>query len=435
MWKKVVAFGMCAALLFSNSTIVFALENDTVQTQSESSSSEEDEISLSEEEKDETQKEVNSASEEEKEKPDEEEQEQQKEEKKDVDEAPVESDKEKKEETTESEQKTQDTTEAENQDMPKTEAAEVSKPVENNVIETETEERVYAGSTMGTATNISFNIKYTGTISENSTKDFYKINLSSSGNIRIKSNASIEYLTYRIYDVNGKSLWQDTPRWNTGSEMISEDYSIDLTRGIYYLAIEKTYSCTGRYEIAVNYTNANESFSESPSGENNTILQANKIVSDKTYKGQIATNDDKDFYKIDLAISGTCTLHSNANMHYLDYVVYDENGMEIWRRYGEWNSSSEQIALNETLALTSGIYYVGIIKRYGSTGTYSFNIGFASAEENFKESQGGSDNTMDLANAIRMNTTYLGQIAINDEKDFYKFSLVADDTVHIYAES
>ena len=440
MWKKVVAFGMCATLLFSNSTMVFAMENDTVQTQSESSISEEDETSLSEEEKDETQEEVNStseeansASEEEKEKPDEEEQ--QEEEKKDVDEAPVESDKEKKEETTESEQKTQDTTEAESQDVPKTEAAEVSKPVENNVIETETEERVYAGSTMGTATNISFNTKYTGTISENSTKDFYKINLSSSGNIRIKSNASIEYLTYRIYDVNGKSLWQDTSRWNTGSEMISEDYSIDLTSGIYYLAIEKTYSCTGRYEIVVNYTNANESFSESPSGENNTILQANKIVSDKTYKGQIATNDDKDFYKIDLAISGTCTLHSNANMHYLDYVVYDENGMEIWRRNGEWNSSSEQIALNETLALTSGIYYVGIIKRYGSTGTYSFNIGFASAEENFKESQGGSDNTMDLANAIRMNTTYLGQIAINDEKDFYKFSLVADDTVHIYAES
>ena len=442
MWKKVVAFGMCAALLFSNGTIVFALENDTVQTQSESSSSEEDEISLSEEEKDETQKDVNStseeansASEEEKEKPNEEEQ--QEEEKKDVDEAPVESEKGEKEETTESEQKTQDITETENQDAPKTEAAEVSEPIENKVIETETEEKVYGGSSMDTATKLSFNTKYAGKISDNNTKNFYKINLSASGRIRVKSNANIQGVYYRIYDSNGKELWNRNPSWNSGSEMITVDYNIDLTSGIYYLVLEKCYYYVGNYEFTVTYTNANETYTEKSGGSNNLITQANKVSIGTKYNGQIAANDDKDFYKFDLQTSGTVTLQSNANVGRLHYIIYDGDGTEIWNTDEYWNDSSEQIALNKDIVLTSGTYYLGIVKDnyYGYTGTYTFILSFLSSGESFKETQEGLDNTMNGANAIRLNTTYNGQIALNDDKDFYSFSLGADDTVQLYAEA
>ena len=436
MWKKVVAFGMCAALLFSNGTIVFALENDTVQTQSESSSSEEEETSLSEE-KDETQEEVNSTSEEETEEPDEteepgEELEQQEEEKKDIEEVPEKS---AKEETFGSEQKIQDTTEIENQDETKTEAAEISKSVENNVIETEMEEKVCGGSTMETAANLSFNTKYTGTISQTNEKSFYKINLAASGSIEIKSKANMKWLYYQIYDENGVLVWEQNPMWNSGSGLISVEYDVDLTSGIYYLALRRDGSNIGNYELNVTYANSEESFSEKQGGSNNMIAQANKISCETTYKGQIAKNDEKDFYKFDLATSGTCTLNLQANMEYLYCNIYDENGVELWNSNPRWNSNLEQINLEEAVVLTSGTYYLGIIRDSGRTGNYSFSINFASANESFKEINKGSNNTMNAANAIRLNTTYSGQIALNDSKDFYKFSLAADDTVHLYAES
>lgn len=50
MFKKIVACGMCAALLLSNSTMVFALENNDVQIQSESNELTETDSDIAEEE-------------------------------------------------------------------------------------------------------------------------------------------------------------------------------------------------------------------------------------------------------------------------------------------------------------------------------------------------------------------------------------------------
>ena len=288
---------------------------------------------------------------------------------------------------------------------------------------------------METAANLSFNTKYTGTISQTNEKSFYKINLATSGSIEIKSKANMKWLYYQIYDENGVLVWEQNPMWNSGSGLISVEYDVDLTSGIYYLALRRDGSNIGNYELNVTYANSEESFSEKQGGSNNMIAQANKISCETTYKGQIAKNDEKDFYKFDLATSGTCTLNLQANMEYLYCNIYDENGVELWNSNPRWNSNLEQINLEEAVVLTSGTYYIGIIRDSGRTGNYSFSINFASANESFKEINKGSNNTMNAANAIRLNTTYLGQIALNDSKDFYKFSLAADDTVHLYAES
>lgn len=81
------------------------------------------------------------------------------------------------------------------------------------------------------------------------------------------------------------------------------------------------------------------------------------------------------------------------------------------------------ISTKETIDLTKGTYYF-VVERDGSyTGNYSFKLDFNSAGESFTETGSGSNNTMSSANTINVNNKYNGQIAKNDEKDFYRFTL------------
>ena len=86
---------------------------------------------------------------------------------------------------------------------------------------------------------------------------------------------------------------------------------------------------------------------------------------------------------------------------------------------------------NKTLYFTSGTYYLGIVRNGSRYGNYNFKLTFSSSGESFKETNGGNNNTLSSADSISLNTDYKGQIAINDEKDFYKFNLPASDKISI----
>lgn len=443
MFKKIVACGMCAALLLSNSTMVFALENNDVQIQSESNELTETDSDIAEEktqeeespvEVDQEEKEVENQEDPEAQE-DQKEQEEQEDQQESEDDLKSDSDK-MEEKSIESEQESQDAETAEEKSSVTTESETDVPMTESNVIQSENEEKVCGGSTLGTATWISFDTKYSGAVSGNNRHNFYKMNLSASGRIRIKSNAHMSRINYRIYDAAGREIWNHYEDWNSGSEIAVTDTTADLTSGTYYLEVYADYA-TGTYDFTVSYTNANETFKETQGGTNNSIAQANKISLGTTYQGQIAQNDEKDFYKIDLQTSGTLTLQFKANIYYLSYRIYDKDGAEVWGSHTEWNENTEQTSLKEDIELTSGIYYLAILKysNWSGTGTYSFKTNFISADESFKETQNGSDNTLNEANLIRLNTTYTGQIAQNDEKDFFEFSLAADDTVQVYVET
>ena len=48
-------------------------------------------------------------------------------------------------------------------------------------------------------------------------------------------------------------------------------------------------------------------------------------------------------------------------------------------------------------------------------------MSFSSANESFSEEDGGNNNLMTSADYVDFNKLYKGQIALNDNKDFYKF--------------
>ena len=92
---------------------------------------------------------------------------------------------------------------------------------------------------------------------------------------------------------------------------------------------------------------------------------ASSAVLGKDYKGQIAINDDKDFYKFTLSSSLTISIRLDATIEAVYVKLYDENGKEL-KSWSKWkNDTSQKINMAETAVLEKGTYYLAIV-RYGN---------------------------------------------------------------------
>ena len=251
-----------------------------------------------------------------------------------------------------------------------------------------------AGNTANTATSYNMGSTTYGSITSSNSNDYYKFTLSSSGKISLNVNAYIQCSAYYIYDANYKEIWKSTDRyWNNTTEIMILNENIDLTSGTYYLLVTKGsahwYSTIGNYNFKITFTSANESFKETQGSINSSFNSANSIYLNTQYKGQIAYNDDKDYYKFTLPSSGKISLNVNAYIQCSAYYIYDANYKEIWKstdRY--WNNTTEIMILNENIDLTSGTYYFLVAKGsaywYSTTGNYNFTISSGNAPTSVK---------------------------------------------------
>lgn len=272
-----------------------------------------------------------------------------------------------------------------------------------------------------------------GSLTESDSINYYKFTIASSGRVKLVATAKISDIIYCFYDESKDLIYSEQYCWNNTTQLINTNIGVDLTKGTYYFAAKQAYGRTGTYSFRLTFTSAGESFTETGYGSNNNMDTASQIKVNTSYKGQIADNDDKDFYKFTLPSSGRITLSVTAKMCYVTYYVYDQFGEKLWRSDGDWNSTTELNITNSTLDLTKGTYYFITDKSFDYTGNYTFKLGYTSANESFSEIENGSNNSLDSANNIYLNTIYKGQIAENDDKDFYTFKLNSASQVQFTA--
>lgn len=173
-------------------------------------------------------------------------------------------------------------------------------------------------------------------------------------------------------------------------------------------------------------------FTLAASAAGDSISDATSISLGTRYSSSITSSSTKDYFKFTLSNSGRINLSVSASIKYAYFYIYDASGNQVWNTGGiEWNSTTELITLNKNIDLTSGTYYFCVKQGLSHTGNYSFKITFSSASESFKETQGGNNNLTSTADSISLGTKYYGQIAANDTKDFYKFTVSSSSTVNI----
>jgi glucan-binding YG repeat protein/Tfp pilus assembly protein PilX len=313
------------------------------------------------------------------------------------------------------------------------EAAGVETAEEIPVADEETIAWDGAFSGASSASSIIVGNRVSGSITSSNYKDYYKFTLSSSGKFTLTVSTPMRYVSVRVYDADGYSLLSKTADMDTTMGENEHTYTLDLTSGTYYIGIiQYSSSNTGTYTLQTGFVSAGESFAESGSGINNTLITASAATLGKTYQGQIAVNDDVDYYKFTLSSSGKTTLTVTTPMNYIYVRVYDAEGDRLLNEIGDMDTTMGRNEHTYTLDLTSGTYYVGIVQ-YSSnnTGTYTLQTAFVSAGESFAEKGTGINNTLLTASAATLGKTYQGQLAANDDVDYYKFTLSSSGTITV----
>lgn len=227
-----------------------------------------------------------------------------------------------------------------------------------------------AGSDIDDATSISLNTKYTGALSDNNDADFYKVTLNEAGAFSIRGIFRTPHIRWRLYDDLGTKLDGRDWRIDGLTQRGACEYSWNLTRGTYYISIDRCGAGgTGTYSFTLGLKSANETIPEEQSGSNNTSDDADEILLNKTYRGQIAFNDLVDWYKFNVPKTGTVKVMARTQNSSASWAIYQEVDGIMTEIYGV----SGQSSLNFDENLDAGNYYLAVRKYHNET-TYQFKF-------------------------------------------------------------
>ena len=315
--------------------------------------------------------------------------------------------------------------------------------VSDNALELETDE----ASDFSNAANINIGSTVNDSITETVSARVYKFSLPSAGRLGIDITSYMRYYTIEIFDESGSRIWNtDNNAWNGNLKYRQDSYKMDLVAGIYYIKVTGAriqnsiwtddYS-TGNYTFSLSFQTANETFAE----PNNDFSTANSIYIGQTVNGQIAINDSSDLYKLSLSTAGCLQLDITSYMTYYMIEIFDEAGSRVWYTDNNaWNGNLKYRSDIHKMDLMAGTYYIKVTGARiqnsiwtddYSTGNYTFSLSFQTANETFAE----PNNDFTTANRIYLGQTINGQIACNDSKDIYVFSLTADTGVTLQVDS
>ena len=213
-----------------------------------------------------------------------------------------------------------------------------------------------AGNSLSEATSINLGSTYYGEITSSNKNDYYKFTLSKSGSINFTYSGPTGGIYLSLYNADNSEIEDHPISYTT--------YTFDLTSGTYYLRFRYSYS-SGEYNFKMTFTSANESFSETQGGSNNTTATASNISTGKTYYGQIAQNDKIDYYKFTLTQSGSINFTYSGPTGGIYLSLYNSSNSQLRDHPISYTSY--------TFELTAGTYYLKFRHSY-SYGAYSFML-------------------------------------------------------------
>lgn len=98
---------------------------------------------------------------------------------------------------------------------------------------------------------------YTGQISINDDFDTYQFGVASGGKIPITIRSYMEYYTVKLFDANGKEIWDSKyNKWNENVGYRKDTHYVVLSPGTYYIQVSANENATGKYKLSLNTTAA-----------------------------------------------------------------------------------------------------------------------------------------------------------------------------------
>ena len=167
---------------------------------------------------------------------------------------------------------------------------------------------------------------------------------------------------------------------------------------------------------------------------NNTIEESNTIEINRQYQGQLASDEDVDYYKFKIENDGKISItfqHSKI-----------DSGDRLWEIYLiDSKTDNEIIQFNSVggttngesnaARITAGEYYVRINSYYYSDKDYMFKVNFSEESDSYEKEV---NDQIDTANNINANANYVGNMQNDRDVDYYKFSTENKGKINILFE-
>ena len=201
-----------------------------------------------------------------------------------------------------------------------------------------------------------------GFLSYQDDTDFYRIVLPSAGrlNVNLTRGTLTSWVYIRSLNSAGEQIQQQLTL--SGTYNISADFEA----GTYYIGIIRDGNNTGTYNLRGDFTPAGNNETE----PNNDITQSQLLTSGQTVRGFLSYQDNVDYYRVVLSSSETLTVNLTRGT------------LSSWV-YIRWlNQDNEQIrqdnplsgTYNQSMTLSPGTYFIGIIRDGSNTGSYNLTI-------------------------------------------------------------
>ena len=216
-----------------------------------------------------------------------------------------------------------------------------------------------------TAKPVSFGKTYTGNLTSSHTYEYYKIELKESGRLTIAVSIDIELYYYSLMDEN-----RNTIAWNSLCRECG--YSGYLTAGVYYFYLEASDPNFGVYQLKATFESSEESFREAQNALLNDKLTAPQINTGKSFRGQLAANDQLDLYKLELRNTRSVTIRWDD----CDRNTDRDNDFKysLCNYKQETQRSKSNTYRRFDYDLPAGVYYFEVDPGDINTGSYSFMI-------------------------------------------------------------
>ena len=239
---------------------------------------------------------------------------------------------------------------------------------------------------------ITFDREIIGHHAYNDPQDIYRVILEKSGRLSVRVIPSPATSGISIMDGQGNTI---TSYVSETEDSQGFTYGIDLTPGTYYLKCTQsssgkyavvhpyTYEAYGEYKFTVSFKDAKEKYTYS----NNSIAEVkgkSAVPLTKTIKGQLASNDEYDYYKIYIPKTGDYNITVNEDANYFSHghpfgvdSLKKANGETVRAEYSNTDNNNPPQMTYIYKGLKKGTYYLQFFEdEYYSvkSGPYSFIV-------------------------------------------------------------
>ena len=222
------------------------------------------------------------------------------------------------------------------------------------------------------ASTVQLNKEYSGSLSESKNFQWYKFTLPEAGTVTISTKADKVIVYSLLYGDDAKNeIFYDSPVWNKDDNAFIMNFTYNLKGGTYYFIVMEKYVVDANYKFSVNFTDLNESITETYEKNNNKFEAASSIYLNTQYTGCIAINDGIDYFRFNVPVDTTVTINTFSYVNSLYYYLYDSSKNKITQQ----SSSASEISANVIKQkLKKGTYYLAVKGPGDHYGIYTFTI-------------------------------------------------------------